>query len=530
MASSPAPSAKVKKNHDKSDSSLSALQKSTSEQILSTHTEELVIALCGPIGSPLRSVGIEIQQMIINTFRYDKCEIIRLSDFISQYSDKVNVSIPANDSYDRINSQIDAGNKLREAYGASILAELAVEKIRVERESFKIEHEAPNYVPRRICHIIDSVKNKEELSLLKLVYRDMLYVVGVFSPLTAREKNLGKRNSLSGGEVHTLIDRDSGEESKAGQTVSDTFPQSDFFLRIENGTDSETTKRVERFLHLILGTKIITPTTAESAMYAAATASANSGCLSRQVGAAVTDANENVLSVGWNDVPRFGGGLYTEGQYDNRCWNHDGGKCFNDEEKDFFASELVRALKGVLPEGSEQAAREKLRKNSKLGGLIEFSRAIHAEMHAILSAGRTSGDKLVDGKIFVTTYPCHSCARHIIAAGIKEVYFIEPYRKSLATKLHGDAISELELDSQKVRLLAYDGVAPSKYLALFRVAPNSRKSGGKLLRVPLQEAMPRIEKSLESLPSREAIVVKSLMKKDLLPTDGTNDATPPTAA
>ena len=508
----------------------SIIQGSTTEQISSTHTEELVIALCGPIGSPLHSVGAEIQRMIKDTFGYDKCEIIRLSDFIAQHAARVGVSISANDSYERINSQIEAGNKLREEFGLSILAELAVDQIRVERESFKKEQGAPNYAPRRICHIIDSVKNKEELALLKLVYRDMLYVVGVFSPLSARETNLARRNNLSGGEVHSLIDRDSGEESKAGQTVADTFPQSDFFLRIAEGTDSETTKRVERFLHLILGTKVITPTTAESAMYAAAMASANSGCLSRQVGAAVTDADEHVLSVGWNDVPRFGGGLYTEAGDDNRCWNHDGGKCFNDEEKDLFANELVRALGDVLPPGSVEEAKRKLRKNGKLGGLIEFSRAIHAEMHAILSAGRMTGDKLVNGKIFVTTYPCHSCARHIIAAGIKEVYFIEPYRKSLAVKLHGDAISELELESKKVRVLAYDGVAPSKYLSLFRVAPNSRKAGGKLVRIPLKEAMPRIEKSLESLPSREAIVVVSLMKKNLLSTDGKDEAAPTSAA
>ena len=366
--------------------------------------------------------------------------------------------------------------------------------------------------------------------MLKLVYRDMLYVVGVFSPLTVRQNNIAQRNHLSGGDVHTLIDRDSGEESKAGQTVSDTFPQSDFFLRIDKATDSETVKRVERFLHLILGTKVITPTSAESAMYAAAMASANSGCLSRQVGAAVTDANEHVLSIGWNDVPKFGGGLYLEGNDDSRCWNHGGGKCFNDEEKQLFANELVEALKDIIPESSKEAARTSLRKSGKLGGLIEFSRAIHAEMHAILGAGRIAGDKLVGGKIFVTTYPCHSCARHIIAAGITEVYYIEPYRKSLAIKLHGDAISELELDSKKVRVLAYDGVAPTKFLALFRVAANSRKSAGKLIRVPLKEAMPRIEKSLESLPSREAIVVASLMEKKLLNQDGQNGPLPTTAA
>lgn len=503
---------------------------STSEQIASTHTEELVIALCGPIGSPLHSVAEEIQRMIKDTFGYDKAEIIRLSDFISEHADRVQVEIPANDSFERISSQIDAGNKLREQFGLSILAELAVEKIRFEREEFKQEHNAPKYVPRRICHIIDSVKNKEELAMLKLVYRDMLYIVGVFSPLSVREANIAQRNQLTSGDVHTLIDRDSGEESKAGQTVSDTFPQSDFFLRIDRATDSETQKRVERFLHLILGTKVITPTSAESAMYAAAMASASSGCLSRQVGAAVTDANEHILSIGWNDVPKFGGGLYLEGADDSRCWNHGGGKCFNDEEKQFFANELVEALKDIIPPGSKASAKALLRKSGKLGGLIEFSRAIHAEMHAILSAGRVAGDKLVGGKIFVTTYPCHSCARHIIAAGITEVYYIEPYRKSLAVKLHGDAISELELDSKKVRVLAYDGVAPSKFLSLFRVAANSRKASGKLIRVELKQAMPRIEKSLESLPSREAIVVQSLMEKKLLPQDGQNEQNPSTSA
>lgn len=503
--------------------------KTPGEQIESTHTEELVIALCGPIGSPLHSVGEEIRRMITDTFGYDKCEIIRLSDFIAEHSQRVGVEIPAIESFAKISAQIDAGNKLREQYGLSILAELAVDKIRFEREEHKQEIDASSYTPRRICHIIDSVKNKEELALLKLVYRDMLYVVGVFSPLAVRETNIARRNRTTSGYVHMLIDRDSGEESEAGQTVSDTFPHSDFFLRMEGTTDTELTRRVERFLHLILGTKVITPTPAESAMYAAAMASANSACLSRQVGAAVTDADGNVLSLGWNDVPKFGGGLYVEGAEDSRCWNHDGGKCFNDEEKDIFASELLSALKDIVPPGTEELAFAKLRKSKRLGGLIEFSRAIHAEMHAILAAGRSAGDKLVNGKIFVTTYPCHSCARHIIASGIKEVYYIEPYRKSLAVRLHGDAISELEQDVKKVRVLAYDGVAPSKFLALFRVAPNSRKEAGKLIRIALKEAMPRIEKSLESLPAREAIVVVSLMKKNLLPQDGP-DAQHPTDA
>ncbi|MCG7044628.1 deaminase, partial [Pseudomonas aeruginosa] len=103
-----------------------------------------------------------------------------------------------------------------------------------------------------------------------------------------------------------------------------------------------------------------------------------------------------------------------------------------------------------------------LRKDSQLKSLIEFSRAVHAEMHALLTAGETKGGQIRNGKLFVTTYPCHSCARHLVAAGVKEVYFLEPYRKSLATRLHSDSITERESDDSKVRVMPFDGVAPSR--------------------------------------------------------------------
>ena len=61
-------------------------------------------------------------------------------------------------------------------------------------------------------------------------------------------------------------------------------------------------------------------------------------------------------------------------------------------------------------------------------------------MDAILSAS-LAGVSPRGCRLFVTTYPCHYCARHIVAAGIDEVQFIEPYPKSRATALHSDAIT-----------------------------------------------------------------------------------------
>jgi hypothetical protein len=60
----------------------------------------------------------------------------------------------------------------------------------------------------------------------------MLYFFGVFAPLAARAKSLEWRGMTS-GEIYGLIDQYSGEEFAHGQTVRNTFPEADFFLRID---------------------------------------------------------------------------------------------------------------------------------------------------------------------------------------------------------------------------------------------------------------------------------------------------------
>jgi deoxycytidylate deaminase len=495
-------------------------ERTTGEVLSSTHTDELVIALCGPIGSPLHEVGDKLKEMLLRTFKYERCDVIRLSGFISEHAKNASRQVRA-DPDGRRHDLITIGAEMRRQYGSSVLAELAVNRIRVDRQMTGMDAGSGQYLPRRVCHIIDSIKNQKELELLRTVYREALYVVGVFAPVTNRVTAL-QDLGLTQKQVADLMDRDSGEELAEGQTVGETFPQSDFFLRMDSNTESQLRSRVERFLHLILGTQVITPTRAETAMYAAASAAGNSACLSRQVGAAVTDSDGEVLALGWNDVPKAFGDLYVtdlgsdpNGDRDQRCWNH-GGKCYNDEEKQLLAEHVVDALGDLVSADKRSQAVAKVIANKKLKGLIEFSRSIHAEMHALLSALRQKGDRVRGGRIYVTTYPCHSCARHIIAAGIREVIYIEPYKKSLAIKLHGDAMTEAEQDGEKVRVLPYDGVAPTRYLSLFRMRPDSRKRDGRVIRVAPDLAVPKLEKSLEALPVLEALVVRSLVEKKLV--------------
>lgn len=480
------------------------------ENVKKTFTPELVIALCAPIGSPTHEVAEALEKKI-SKFNYS-CTRISLSDLIKEHAKKIDHEINTDSEYNRILSLINAGNELRKRTTSSVLAQLAIRKIRIEREKGKepIDSGGYKYPIRKKCNIIVSIKNEEELALLKSVYGEMLFVIGVFSPLNLREENL-KKKGLSSFEIHHLIDEDLGGKSDDGQTVRKTFPGCDMFLRIEKSTDSHLEERVERFVNLMLGAKVVTPTKSESAMYAAAMASANSACLSRQVGACATDKDGNVLSVGWNDVPSPHGGLYSDVPTDNdfRCWNHGSGHCSNDKEKGELTREILDTLGNLIPPDRREHAMQAIRSSSRLSNLIEFSRAIHAEMHAIINAGQNSGGLIRGGKLYVTTYPCHSCARHIIAAGISEVYFIEPYAKSLAIKLHSDAITEDENETKKVRILAYDGVAPSRYLSLFRVPPNSRKKAGKMVKFDAESVRPRTSKSMEALEILEGLIAAS---------------------
>ncbi|WP_393969632.1 anti-phage dCTP deaminase [Kluyvera intermedia] len=502
------------------------------QEIKDSVTPEIIIALCGPIGSPLHETAEQIS-FSLKKYGY-KTYDIRLSDLIRINSKHTKINIDESTKLKKFKSLITVGDKLREIYGSDILAKLAIAKISAERKknfgefddivNESSKGEASKIKNQKICHIIDSVKNSSELELLKSIYGKMIFSIGVFSPLEARRENLSKINSLSVEDIAELINTDSGEEFDHGQSVRDTFPKCDYFLRVDSGlaepgnaeAKGQILSKLERFFKLIFRSSVISPTEEENAMYAATSAARNSACLSRQVGAAVTSSSGELLSTGWNDVPRNGGGLYGKQSIrlkvidpDHRCYALQNRNCSNDAEKRILAEVVIDSLvqEKIIPVKKREAAIQTIIKNSRLKDLIEFSRAVHAEMHAILGASRVAGERILGGKIFVTTYPCHSCARHIIASGISEVYFIEPYRKSLALKLHSDAMTESVIETdEKVKLIQFDGVAPTRFLELFE--SGSRKSKAGVLELATEgAAMPVDSVSLKAIPKLEQVVI-----------------------
>ena len=119
----------------------------------------------------------------------------------------------------------------------------------------------------------------------------------------------------------------------------------------------------------------------------------------------------------------------------------------------------------------KNALKDELR-DGRIGDLLEFSRAVHAEMDAIIAAAR-KGSSTIGAKLFVTTFPCHYCARGIVAAGIDEVQYVEPYPKSHALAQHADSITVDAKERKpvkgrrKVLFRPFTGVAPRLYRRAF---------------------------------------------------------------
>ena len=214
-------------------------------------------------------------------------------------------------------------------------------------------------------------------------------------------------------------------------------------------------------------------------MHYAYSAQLRSACLSRQVGAAVIDEDGNLIATGTNEVPRAGGGVYGQSSIplrredDHRC-AYDQGYCSNTREQNRIVEEILSEVEELkdLPADRVRDLFTVL-KQRRIGGLLEFSRAVHAEMGALLSAARR-GISTEGTRVFVTTFPCHPCARHLVAAGVDEVQYIEPYPKSQALDLHSDSIQTEYTDwvapskgGARVLFRPFSGVAPRLYKRAF---------------------------------------------------------------
>jgi deoxycytidylate deaminase len=526
---------------------MSETQKTANEKEASTTVPpaakrpiELVFGLVGPTGVDLPAIAAVLESQL-KALNYDARQISLSALILGCYGgDAENFS-----AYDRTDYLIKKGNSLcRDAKERDIIGRLGLQAIQKEREKISGCKDMP-HISARVAYIVRSFKRQEEVELYRDIYGKAFTLISVYASKSSRIQALSREfqscipmtENNNPNEARTpeelairIIDRDYKEEEEDfGQRVGKTFPLADFFL--SDGPRLEIERQLARLVRLTLGDPYISPTRDEQGMFFAYAAALRSLDLSRQVGAAVVTQDGEILSTGCNEVPKFGGGLY---------WAEDS-ECHRDFELGYDANvkikvdmvaDAVRKLrdKKWLSDTTDKKSDERLAEemlfgsdnffaSSKLFDVIEFGRAVHAEMDAISQAARM-GIPLQNARLFCTTFPCHICARHIIAAGIKDVQFIEPYEKSQTSYLYSDSISIEPHDPaiKKANFKAFVGVAPRRYIDMFQMNAKRKGKDGSIIDRSAQELKPKFKQLVFAYISAETLLIKDL--ESLLKTKG----------
>jgi len=478
---------------------------------------ELIIGIVG-------AVGIDIQKLIINDI-VERLELFNYhTEVISVSRDIINVVKPIEhvdnqDEFERIRKYMDAGNQIRlESEDNSALALGITAYIFNKRRELIGENEPL----QRYAFIIKSLKHPDEVSRLREIYSDGFYLIGINMSHNDKKRYLIDDKSINEEKADILIERDENEKIPHGQRTRDTFYLSDFFVNISK-TREKTKKSIWRILDNIFGYPYLTPTFDEYAMFLAYSASLRSADLSRQVGAIIAYKKE-ILATGANDCPQFKGGLYWSDYYnsDNEITDKTDGRDYKrgyDSNKK-TQEEIMKEIFSIfdIDNNNTQLYLEKKEKlqNSAISDLTEFGRAVHAEMEAILCCARNNISTR-GATLYCTTFPCHNCAKHIIAAGIKRVVYIEPYPKSKAADFHSDAISiepDSEENNNKVIFEPFIGLGPRRFFDLFSTNlgsgyPLKRKTNeGKIVDFDRRNAKMRIQMLPCSYIEKETLASK----------------------
>jgi deoxycytidylate deaminase len=445
------------------------------------HNPELVFGLVGPIGVDIDGV-VEALCNSLKLVNYEP-QSIHLTELIRDRRIKVKVDVST--YFNRYKSLIKYANAYRKfAKSAAALAGIAILQIQAIRAGKTGSASSP---AKGTAYIVRQFKRPEEIELMRQVYGRKFIQVSIFGSALERRTVLmekirryeasPKTEAECERQAIELIDIDNNEKNdENGQRISDVFHLGDVFV---TGIDrQEAGETINRFVRAFFGDTAASPNKDEYGLYIAAAASLRSADLSRQVGAAIFIHRGEVVSLGCNEVPKAGGGTYWVDDPPPTFRDVDIGVDANHERKNEILFDLVDrmsregllskqllGLKNKQKQVDTILSKDRM-KDAQLMDIIEFGRMIHAEMSAISDAARL-GRATEKATLFCTTFPCHLCAKHIVAAGIERVVFLEPYPKSYAQKLHGDSITFEMNDPKKVLFEPFIGISPRRYRDIF---------------------------------------------------------------
>lgn len=353
-----------------------------------------------------------------------------------------------------------------------------------------------NAAKKPTCIVIDALRNPYEILYFRERYA-AFYLLSMNTTENGRKQNLTNKNYTE--EQIKAID---GIE-KGKKDVTEKYQQididkcielSDIHLSLENSLsnskrcveqvigfpnvkeklselEEDLIKQIITYVSLIMHPGLIPPSPYERIMQIAYTAKLNSGCLSRQVGAVVTNNNLSIKAIGWNTAP--------EGQTPCtlRCLNDLCDRC---DQLAYSSFEKERPFITYAEDYYNQY--KSLNYKEKLKGISlsycfkdvyttsnpdqthnqVHTRSLHAEENAFLQLAKYGSTGIQGGFLFSTASCCELCAKKAYQLGIKKIYYIDSYPG--ITQKH---ILECGMETSRPQMILFKGAVGRAYMNLF---------------------------------------------------------------
>ncbi|MCL2634859.1 MAG: dCMP deaminase [Oscillospiraceae bacterium] len=286
-------------------------------------------------------------------------------------------------------------------------------------------------LPTLIC--IDAIRNRYEATFFQDRYSSF-YLYAISTDDKTRKERLTYLNKY---EIEDLDDTEytkgrQPRESFYVQNIKSCIEIAD--IHIYNPSNKENTlykltEQIVKYVTLIMHPGLVTPTHIERCMQMAYNAKLNSGCLSRQVGASITDSNYSLKAIGWNSVP----------ECQIECNLRDIKNLVTDKDSNTYSlyeisnNDFLNLIKNETINYENLEGRfhpycfkdyyNKLKDEKNQ----VHTRSLHAEENAFLQIVKYGGEGIKGGFLFTTASPCELCSKKAFQLGIEEIYYIDPY-------------------------------------------------------------------------------------------------------
>ena len=390
----------------------------------------------------LKNVGLSdakiIKAFIVNeipAFRKELSEALptvkrrRMSKVLQRWGNNIRVNNSINESGD---------NNVQDV-SPSFLAEKIDAFVHLFRYINENEENKPEDGPCSYI-VIDALRNPYEVLYFREKYAGF-YLMSVNTEESIRKDNLIKL----GYNIDEITEIDREEERK--HDLSQSYMKIDIARCIElsdihlthDGTPSDNNRKLVNqiltYIALIRHPGLVPPSSEERCMQMAYTAKLNSGCLSRQVGAVVTNDAFSIKAVGWNTAAEGQTPCSLRSLSDLSAKEDESAFSVFEKTNDKFG-DAVKKIAGKYANNAEfmkislpcaycfkdlYNAVQGVEKNPV------HERSLHAEENAFLQLAKYGCSGIQGGKLFTTSSCCERCGKKAYQLGIKTIYYIDDY-------------------------------------------------------------------------------------------------------